>query len=205
MCTWTWHILANVHPHALLHGHMIVQGRLYALQEWSVPFRAYQCFRSSLRFLKAMNDSRVCCRGKAWGVRMDLAKRKVQEATVPMPLLLKQLADRMRSLPILAKFHPNEANAIDYHRARGNCLKPHVDDRLAVWSQALLAHRFATAFPACADCLQLLPRMDHWRDSRKDNDVRYCPETIADHITAERSTVNLSICGQHKSQRDQHD
>lgn len=62
---------------------------------------------------------------------MDLAKKTVSEATVPMPAVLLQLAERMRCLPVLAKFHPNEANAIDYHTARRNCLKPHVDDRSA--------------------------------------------------------------------------
>ena len=68
-------------------------------------------------------------RGKAWGVRMDLAKRTVLQPAVPMPPLLLRMAERMRCLPLLASFHPNESNAIDYQRAHGNCLKPHVDDR----------------------------------------------------------------------------
>ncbi|KAK9863461.1 hypothetical protein WJX84_004168 [Apatococcus fuscideae] len=68
-------------------------------------------------------------RGKAWGVRMDLAKRTVLEPAVPMPPLLLQMAERMRSLPLLAHFHPNEANAIDYQRACRHRLKAHVDDR----------------------------------------------------------------------------
>ncbi|KAK9827494.1 hypothetical protein WJX74_005618 [Apatococcus lobatus] len=68
-------------------------------------------------------------RGKAWGVRMDLAKRTVLTPTVLMPPILLRIAKHMRCLPLLAKFHPNEANAIDYQRSCGNCLKPHVDDR----------------------------------------------------------------------------
>ena len=58
-------------------------------------------------------------------------KKTVSEATVPMPAVLLRLAERMRCLPVLAKFHPNEANAIDTILRVATCLKPHVDDRSA--------------------------------------------------------------------------
>lgn len=46
-----------------------------------------------------------------------------------MPDLLMALAERMRSLPPLQTFFPNEANANDYKPAEGMYLGPHVDDR----------------------------------------------------------------------------
>lgn len=73
---------------------------------------------------------------------MDLAKRTVLQPAVPMPPLLMRMAERMRCLPLLSKFHPNESNAIDYQRARGNCLKPHVDDRcIGLLTLCAQAHR----------------------------------------------------------------
>jgi hypothetical protein len=72
------------------------------------------------------------CRGKRWGVRVDLASRTVSPATVPLPPALATLAARMRArVRALAAFRPNEANAIDYRRSEGHYLLPHVDDRCA--------------------------------------------------------------------------
>ncbi|KAK9807572.1 hypothetical protein WJX72_003107 [[Myrmecia] bisecta] len=68
-------------------------------------------------------------RGKAWGVQMDLGRRIVVAEAVPLPALLQTLAERMRTLPPLRSFYPNEANAIDYRKSLGHHLAPHVDDR----------------------------------------------------------------------------
>ena len=60
---------------------------------------------------------------------MDLKQRTVQAEDVPLPKLLRLLIARMQQLPLLRDFKPNEANAIDYIKAAGHQLKPHVDDR----------------------------------------------------------------------------
>ena len=54
------------------------------------------------------------------------------QGTTAMPAQLNMLIERMQSLPLLADFKPNEANAIDYHKHQGHWLKAHVDDRLAL-------------------------------------------------------------------------
>lgn len=64
---------------------------------------------------------------------MDLSKRTVMEGSTALPPLLMALAQRMRQLSVLQDFEPNEANAIDYHKAFGHWLKPHVDDRQVLW------------------------------------------------------------------------
>lgn len=70
------------------------------------------------------------CRVKRWGVQTDHSARTVMPAAVEMPLELHAVAERMRcAVPQLAEFHPNEANAIVYHRSWGDYLLPHVDDR----------------------------------------------------------------------------
>eukprot|EP00892_Ulva_mutabilis_P000853 jgi/Ulvmu1/10769/UM069_0003.1 len=69
-------------------------------------------------------------RGKRWGVQTDLGKRTVAPEAVPMPAMLHMLAQRMRDqISQLAEFYPNEANAIEYSRPRGDYLLPHIDDR----------------------------------------------------------------------------
>lgn len=60
---------------------------------------------------------------------MDLSKRTVVEGATPLAAELQMLIDRMHQLPLLASFQPNEANAIDYRKALGHWLKPHMDDR----------------------------------------------------------------------------
>ena len=65
---------------------------------------------------------------------MDLRLREVRPARRPMPRVLLALAERMRSeasgtCAALSEFRPNEANAIEYDRAAGSVLLPHVDDR----------------------------------------------------------------------------
>ena len=67
-------------------------------------------------------------RGKAWGVVVDLLHRTVGQPKVPLPPLLQNLAERMRRLPALSKFIPNEANALDYRRGV-HVLYAHADDR----------------------------------------------------------------------------
>lgn len=63
---------------------------------------------------------------------MDLGKRTVLEGSTAMPALLSNLIERMQSIPLLADFKPNEANAISYHQCQGHWLKAHVDDRSAL-------------------------------------------------------------------------
>ena len=60
---------------------------------------------------------------------MDLGKRTVVAGATAFPAQLLMLIQRMQSIPLLAAFQPNEANAIDYQKALGHWLKPHVDDR----------------------------------------------------------------------------
>ena len=67
-------------------------------------------------------------RGKAWGVVIDLFHRTVVPPKVLLPPLLRNLAERMRRLPALSKFIPNEANALDYRRGV-HVLYAHADDR----------------------------------------------------------------------------
>lgn len=70
------------------------------------------------------------CSGKRWGVQTDLSRRTVVPEALPLPQPLQDVAQRMRdTIPHLADFHPNEANAIEYVRQRGDYLLPHVDDR----------------------------------------------------------------------------
>ena len=92
---------------------------------------------------------------QGWGVRTDLAKRQFMPPSRPMPSIFKFLVERMRQVRVakpnaataaatttaaaaaaaiapsrpLAKFRPNEANAIDYRRRQGHWLRPHCDDR----------------------------------------------------------------------------
>lgn len=89
------------------------------------------------------------CRSKNWGARTDLLHRRVRPADASlgeqdMPQELLSLAARLRDCvagsrvppsvpqPLVAAikdFHPNEANANEYVRARGDSLTPHFDDR----------------------------------------------------------------------------
>ena len=89
--------------------------------------------------------------GKRWGVHCNLRDRRVDVPEHPLPELLqslilprlatlpcwKELAQQRRrrrhrhplSNPTTHGFIPNEANAIDYRRKRGDWLQAHVDDR----------------------------------------------------------------------------
>jgi len=70
--------------------------------------------------------------GKRWGVHCNLRHRKVYPAPSNLPLppfLQKLLLPRLQQLRSMGGCHPNEANAIDYWRDRGDYLKAHVDDR----------------------------------------------------------------------------
>ncbi len=60
---------------------------------------------------------------------MDLSKRTVIEGSTPLAAEVQTLIRRMRQIPLLSNFQPNEANAIDYRKALSHWLKPHVDDR----------------------------------------------------------------------------
>ena len=69
-------------------------------------------------------------RGKAWGVRVDLKRRTVSPPTREMPPRLLAVAEKMRGAhALLARFSPNEANAISYDKRLGDRLLSHVDDR----------------------------------------------------------------------------
>ena len=68
-------------------------------------------------------------RGKAWGVRTDLKQRTFAEPARAMPDIFAPLVRRMRTIPELRSFRPNEANALDYRRSEGHYLGAHCDDR----------------------------------------------------------------------------
>lgn len=74
--------------------------------------------------------------GKSWGVQMDMKNRKTTPAAAPLPAFLAPLCERIRGAhPLLRRFTPNHANAIEYLRDRGDHLSAHVDDR-KVWEGA---------------------------------------------------------------------
>ncbi|KAJ1461724.1 hypothetical protein M885DRAFT_432104 [Pelagophyceae sp. CCMP2097] len=67
---------------------------------------------------------------KSWGVRTDLARGTFQAPLHALPELFRPLVDRMRAtVACLKDFRPNEANAIDYQRERGDFLAAHCDHR----------------------------------------------------------------------------
>lgn len=56
--------------------------------------------------------------------------RAVYPAVVPFPPWLSEVVARLRRAhPLLRRFAPNHANAIEYLRSRGDYLVAHVDDR----------------------------------------------------------------------------
>lgn len=75
------------------------------------------------------------CDSQGWGVRTDLAKRKVRK-NVPnvgerdLPPFLCEVVQRwQKSCSVVANFQPNEANANSYQRDKGHRLTAHFDDR----------------------------------------------------------------------------
>jgi len=71
-------------------------------------------------------------RAKRWGVLTDLAARKMSDPIRALPVVLHPLIRRMRQIvnvPCMGDFQPNEANAIEYKRKRGDYLGAHCDDR----------------------------------------------------------------------------
>mmetsp|Transcript_102111 Transcript_102111/g.295439 ORF Transcript_102111/g.295439 Transcript_102111/m.295439 type:complete len:361 (+) Transcript_102111:105-1187(+) len=74
--------------------------------------------------------------GKRWGVHCNLRDRKVSAPEQELPVLLQKVVfsrlsqlDCWKRASIVAPFRPNEANAIDYRKQRGDWLQAHVDDR----------------------------------------------------------------------------
>jgi alkylated DNA repair dioxygenase AlkB len=80
--------------------------------------------------------------GKRWGVHCSLKDRKVYPVDNPLPACIQAIMDRIETGPetkinnvhsqirqIMKECKLNEANAIDYRRAKGDFLKNHVDDR----------------------------------------------------------------------------
>ncbi|XP_024539912.1 alkylated DNA repair protein ALKBH8 homolog [Selaginella moellendorffii] len=67
--------------------------------------------------------------GKSYGLVMALGKRKILAPKFEMPHVLEPIMERMRSIPLLAEFFPNEMNSLEYIRESGHFLRPHVDDR----------------------------------------------------------------------------
>lgn len=69
-------------------------------------------------------------RGKRWGVHCNLRDRKVSEAENPLPdFFVTILLPKLKQIKQMEGCLPNEANAIDYQRRKGDFLKDHVDDR----------------------------------------------------------------------------
>lgn len=71
--------------------------------------------------------------GKRWGVHCSLKDRKVYPHANPLPASIQKIISRIAACEmkhsIMKGCTPNEANAIDYRRAKGDYLKNHVDDR----------------------------------------------------------------------------
>ena len=68
--------------------------------------------------------------GKRWGVHCNLRDRRVDAPEHPLPTFLQEIIlPKLKLLSPMSGCVPNEANAIDYRRARGDWLQAHVDDR----------------------------------------------------------------------------
>ena len=68
--------------------------------------------------------------GKKWGVDCSLRDRKVYAEQHPLPGPIQKIIQRVTAMDHVMKgCIPNEANAIDYRREKGDYLKSHVDDR----------------------------------------------------------------------------
>lgn len=67
--------------------------------------------------------------GKRWGVHCSLKDRKVYPEENPLPQTITNIIERISALQMMNGCNPNEANAIDYRRVKGDYLKSHVDDR----------------------------------------------------------------------------
>mmetsp|Transcript_25939 Transcript_25939/g.38421 ORF Transcript_25939/g.38421 Transcript_25939/m.38421 type:complete len:334 (+) Transcript_25939:165-1166(+) len=67
--------------------------------------------------------------GKRWGVHCSLKDRKVYPEENPLPQTIANIIHRISALRMMNGCNPNEANAIDYRRVKGDYLKSHVDDR----------------------------------------------------------------------------
>lgn len=69
-------------------------------------------------------------RGKRWGVHCNLRDRRVGLGENPMPKFFETiLLPKLQRIISMKGCEPNEANAIDYHKANGDYLQDHVDDR----------------------------------------------------------------------------
>ena len=68
--------------------------------------------------------------GKRWGVHCNLRDRRVYKEENPLPSFIQYiLLPKLRRLKCMNGCIPNEANAINYQKRRGDHLKSHVDDR----------------------------------------------------------------------------
>lgn len=68
--------------------------------------------------------------GKRWGVHCNLRDRRVGTAENPLPHFYHKLVlPKLQRVVQLKACMPNEANAIDYRRKKGDWLASHVDDR----------------------------------------------------------------------------
>lgn len=69
-------------------------------------------------------------RNKRWGVHCNLRDRRVGPAENAMPpFFCNILLPKLKRIAAMKSCTPNEANAIDYHRSKGDYLEDHVDDR----------------------------------------------------------------------------
>ena len=68
--------------------------------------------------------------GKRWGVHCNLRDRRVLKEENPLPNFIANiLLPKLKRVKCMKGCVPNEANAIDYRKERGDYLKSHVDDR----------------------------------------------------------------------------
>jgi len=116
-----------VHRTCGLQGHLVVEDFLSEAEEEEL-----------IQHVEAPSPSWATQRhnglhmGKQWGVRNLYGQGIVLPplASAPFPDWLAPFVERIRAqLPALSRFAPNEVNAIWYDRARGDWLRPHVDDR----------------------------------------------------------------------------
>jgi hypothetical protein len=75
-------------------------------------------------------DPRLRCSGLTRFALCYGSAREVYPPRVPFPPWLDAVVARLRAAhPLLRRFAPNHANAIEYVRSRGDYLVAHVDDR----------------------------------------------------------------------------
>mmetsp|Transcript_12820 Transcript_12820/g.32898 ORF Transcript_12820/g.32898 Transcript_12820/m.32898 type:complete len:585 (+) Transcript_12820:292-2046(+) len=140
---------AVLSPSFNLPGHFVIENFISAEEEDRLLAALDHDTRLPWRHTRFNGHSLV----KYYGVESNLAARANKLGRVPMPEWLSFVMERMPQvgLPVLRKFQPNECNAIDYRRALGHSLTPHVDDRQ-------LSGDIICNLSLCGDCIMTYSR-----------------------------------------------